>query len=567
MNLIWTLALTVFVSSTFATEKIERKIKRLHDQLRAIESLEFSERNGPKLLENVQKVTSLFTTAEKEKTLKNPTILSRFNALFGKFIDEIFPTVLVHSHEKAISNFAAKFVDVNELDDHKCDYSSAMRVKASQFLFVCLSIAKNDRPTAQKYDRVMQALIGGIEAVELPSLLEFFYQKMNISNFALPDMLFENESCGSLTFEMKSKCVERIFKKAAVLVKVAEAKAESIMVDLFYAIMPLICSISFNLDACVLESACAILFYTAEYSLLSIPLNIFFTAFKQTLVTRKGSTVSKILEIFFHPVFVERVVLNWEILTTDQVLTWERGIIYAFTLEKNQNLKLPFQDGMVFGKTAPDLFSKIEIVKKLLTVFGSLDCASKIELLLTVYDQLVFNNFPLEVFLKITDQLSNIINFDQIVGDPLKDFASVLTCLVFAQQFSSSTRLPEEIISTIIKGVDVIEIPAQWKEKFGLILHAQLPRVANFIIMSRYRICNKDLSSYLEFFLKYVTYKCADVVIALAESNEEFLEALSDAPELYQFSVMCLTVHGKSLNPSQLNISSSLKELVQLLNK
>ncbi len=385
----------------------------------------------------------------------------------------------------------------------------------------------------------------------------------------IPSLFFEKGHCGQLTPELKIKTLERCLEKIVTHCKcILNTK-----LDLNFPGSVLISSVVNEWDDRILEFSWNVLQIHDEFFVPCLMnLKDMFKVVKIGLETRTGPTVAMVLDLVVNSNFSEEIVKKYSSLPAEQISVFENVVFYIYLTSDTKatlnSLKGPLKRLVL--QTAEYISAKIELARRIMLQFDGQSYEAEIELYFAVYDQDFIRKLPKESACAIAKRLSDSQEFYAKYDDPLRLLAVVLSGLVYAKQFKPDSTSPYFSFFTILKLGELEEVPGCWREKFELILREQVPRLAKIIINSEIKVLPEDFVNCIDLLLRYAPTKVTTFAASIAAASgipEVFLNAMTDNSEIFKLTLYDLLLKGVKLKSESLHLSSTAKELIDLLQQ
>jgi hypothetical protein len=527
------------------------------------------------LMAKLRSLNALLITATEAFIFLDQNIESRFSSIYGIIIDIIVPDVLRFKAEKDLLAFTKGLIVLKSIKRGEWSWNSRTCFKASQLLHTCAEI---NQDLQLVYDDTQYDLIKKMELEDVLVLMNYFVLKLQISNILIPRLIFDNESCGVLTFEMKCDTLKRIFKKIIVIYDLAKTNPSSIQVDVSFGTSAISHVVFNDLDDSFLKSAYEIVMFTAVYTLPKFDMTIMFNMVDHALMNRTGHSVNYVLDLLFEPNFALRIVDKWINLPLKHIKIWEKAVIYLST--KNEEyfskvllaLEEPYKGLCVL--TYKKLSTKIDLLRRAIKLFDC-ECTkssqirkcfeNEIDLLFAIYEEKLCD-VPRETHLKINHRLAESQKLYLSATCDLQVFALVLSALVYTKQ-PVDEQLPTSFYTyTILNSTFIKEIRPEWEEKFETIMREQVPRIAKIISESSIEMKPENLAKFVKVFLKYAPNRAVEVIVSAIRASpnpELMLDAIADHEELYQVVLVECLLKGVHLDHLQINCCSTISLIIK----
>ncbi len=577
MNLFCVYVLLFFSTFSFGaatTKKQDTKkiFQQLKLKLKHYKKIKYSVSNYPVLLENLLDIANLVDESKEHGFLGDREVRDGLLKIYETAIDKIVPEIFSYKDPYQVSLFATNLIALNAAYGADWKWSSSILVKTCQLLFSRSLCQGNDKSISEMSNMLQKEFISQIKAEDIPQVLNFFINNFDIMNYNIPYYIYEANSCGQLTAEMKREALIKILTKFEGSLRVAVITGAKFEIDLGYFRCFLSNAVFLDLDYQIIELTYDIIMLKAAYCLNKFKFNEMFLIVKHALLKITGMSVLLIIDIFFEPNFGRRIAKNWNRLSDNHLKVWETAVLYIYTNDildiskVLEGLEDPYKE--LFVATAEKLSYKIDLVRKASKKFDGSDFAVEIERLFEIYNQDEFKDLPLETSVNILKRLLECQEVYEGRADPLQLFAVVLSFLVYTKHFNSIKVSSFYFFSEILNLAGLQEVPERWKDKFEQVLHEQLPTIVKILSESEITFASEDLLKGVQVIFNYAPELATDLVSSIvlkARSPEEVLNSFTSIPELYQAALLETLTKNVTFNPRLLLCSSSISDLMILL--
>ncbi len=124
--------------------------------------------------------------------------------IYKIFVDEIVPRAFYGNTQiEEVIEIHSNLVVLGGVQGLQWNWNSTVCSKASQFLFCFTNPSFTNPVAAEVYYQLQRTFISRVSAETVQELLAFYVRNVDVRKFSIPNIFFEPNSLGALTYSLK----------------------------------------------------------------------------------------------------------------------------------------------------------------------------------------------------------------------------------------------------------------------------------------------------------------------------------------------------------------------------